>query len=480
MIRDTRPGFAKHPRTMNKHLSLAGLALALAPLTLRAADACCPDGGMFDKPAAGHAHAHGEGGNPRVVVTPEQVANLGLKIERIDSAKIARTAFALGDIVADPRGESAVASRIAGRVVELRVALGDRVKKGDTLAVLEARQPGGDPARVPVLALADGTVTAALTRLGEPVSPDTPLLRLADLTRLVAEVRIPQRFAADLAPGKTRLRMTPEGAAEREVLLDAFTPEADPVSGTLRGRVFLDNRDGSLSPGRRAGFRIVLSEKEYPQTVARGAVQGERGDLFVFVQETPGIYEKHPVVVIDGDENRVALSGPDAGELAVIHGGDSLRYADNGNLPLKAALDLAHGHAHGPNGEEPGAAKSDDHAGHDHKEGDGHDHESGSGHDHDEDAGHDRGAPEKPAAAPAPKSSGGKTALQAAMDAAHGHAHGPKGEEIAKGVGASSPGFFSGDSGAVFFGALAAGEAVLLSLALIALRRKQSKEASDA
>lgn len=475
--------------------------LALAPL-VHAGDACCPDDGKFDaKPEAAHAeagHHHHEGENPRVTLKPNQVANLGLKTEKIGPAKIARTAFALGDIDADPRGESSAASRIAGRVISLKVALGDTVKKGDTLAVIESRQPGGEPAKVAITALAAGTVTEVLTRLGEPVSPDAPLLRLADHTRLVAEARIPQRHAAELKPGVTRVRFTPEGGETREVTLDSLAPKADPVSGTVTARFLIDNADGALTPGRRAEFRVILSEKEFPVTVPREAVQGEKGDLFVFVEETPGVYEKHPVLLGEGDERTVAVTGPEAGEKVVSHGGYSLRYADASNVSLREAMDAAHGHKHGPNGEEPEGEDHDhDHEGHAHDHAapgnagvqpspaPAHDHDHAhddhdeDGHDDHDHADHDHAAHEKDSA-PA-KPGAGKTALQAELDAAHGHSHGANGEEPDAHASAKyAPSLLSGDSGNVFFATLAAGEAILLALALIALRRKEKKEASDA
>lgn len=451
----------------------------------------------------GHDH---EAENPHIALKPGQVANLALKTEPIAPAKITRSVFALGEIASDPRGESAAASRIPGRVVELKVALGDRVKAGDTLAVVESRQSGGDPARIAVTALADGTVDEVLTRLGDPVSPDTPLLRLADHTRLVAIARIPQAAAAGLRTGATLARITPEGAGERTLTLDSLTPHADATTGTVTARFLIANGDGALSPGRRAEFRVILSEKEFPLTVPRESVQGEHGDLFVFIENSSGVYEKHPVIVGEGDESRVAVTGPEAGEKVVTRGAASLRYADASAGSLKAALDAAHGHTHGPNGEEPGEAPhnhaahdntatggththadgtvhSDDHDEHDHADMDENDSEDvalekalkhAASRDH---AGHTHGAPKTATASGV----SGKTALRAELDAAHGHSHGPNGEEPGEHAApASKPGFFSGDSGAVFFGTLAAGEAVLLGLALTALRRKEKKERTDA
>lgn len=410
------------------------------------------------KQEATHAHEdeHQHADGPLVALSEIRRQNLALRTETPAPAKIAATVFALGELTVAPASESAASTRVAGRVLELRVTLGDAVKKGDTLAVIESRQPGGDPVRVPVLALADGTVDRMLTRLGDPVSPDSPLMLLSDHRRMIAQARVPQRHMSRMRRDVTRVRVSPEGGSPLELRwTGAYLPRADADSGVATALFDIDNGDLRLKPGQRAQFRVILSEKEHPVTLPREAVQGENGDFFVFTEEKPGVYRKNPVVVVDGDELRTAVSGLDEDEKVVVHGAASLRYADAASPSLKAAMEAAHGHAHGPNGEEPGEegdspAKKETHA-----EGDGHD-------DHDE----------APAAPP------GNSALQAQLDAAHGHAHGPGGEEPAARSGAGS--FFSGESGAVLFGTLAAGEAVLLAIALGLLRRKNAKENPDA
>lgn len=462
-------------------------ALAFAPLVLVAHPGHDDDHDDHDhdhapaaatapaKAPAAHVHTHAEAPNPRVALSPLRRANLRLETAPVAAGTIRKTAFALGVLVADPAGISAASVRIPGRVLEMRVALGDTVKKGDTLAVIEARAVGAD--RVPVVALADGTVDEVLAHVGDPVSADTPLLRLSDHKKLIAEARVPQSVVAKLVARKTRASFTPEGGVERELTLDSLAPVADAQAGVVIARFRPDNADGSLAAGRRAAFRLILEEKDYPVTVPGDAVQGDGGDLYVFVEEKTGIYEKHPVIVIDRDDRRVAVTGPDAGERVVSQGAYSLRYADTGNLSLREAMDIAHGHKHGPNGEEPGevkgAAHTHDHDDHDHDHDD-HDHDHDD-HDHD----HDHGTT-KPAAA-GEKKPGENAALVAAMDAAHGHKHGPNGEEPGEehDKGSNTPGLFTGDSGALFFGTIAAGEAVLLALAVNALRRRK-KDAADA
>jgi biotin carboxyl carrier protein len=70
-------------------------------------------------------------------------------------------------------GPGAVPAPITGRVVEVRVKVGDRVERGMAVAVLEAMK-----ARVEVKASRSGVVREVLVREGEVVKQGQPLLVL--------------------------------------------------------------------------------------------------------------------------------------------------------------------------------------------------------------------------------------------------------------------------------------------------------------
>ena len=58
-------------------------------------------------------------------------------------------------------------------VVEIKVAVGDRVSRGDVLIALEAMKM-----ELPVKAPRDGTIKSIACRTGELVQPGVPLLQL--------------------------------------------------------------------------------------------------------------------------------------------------------------------------------------------------------------------------------------------------------------------------------------------------------------
>src|SRR5436190_19162517 len=92
----------------------------------------------------------------RSAVSPEEAANTvildetgekNLKIETVEAEEtdFEETIFALGRIEAIPEKRAVVASRIPGRVMEIKTVLGTMVQANTDVARLESRQPGDPP-----------------------------------------------------------------------------------------------------------------------------------------------------------------------------------------------------------------------------------------------------------------------------------------------------------------------------------------------
>jgi hypothetical protein len=237
-------------------------------------------------------------------------------------------------------------------------------KAGDGCCEDEGHSHGDDITLSPALVTKFGIATE---KLGPGKIARTTLLTgtlakdesLAKSPALVVEAKISERAAAKLKAGESRLRVAPPGGQSDIATFHSVVPVSGASKGVTTVRFIMENKGGVIEAGSRAEFRLVTSEKEFALTVPRDAIQGAKGKTFVYVEEKPGVYERHPVVVTDSDELRAAITGPDAGEAIVTKG-----------AAVNSALDAAHGHKHGPNGEEPGH----DHAAHDHADHAGHTH----------------------------------------------------------------------------------------------------------
>ena len=72
-----------------------------------------------------------------------------------------------------PRGVGDVTSPVSGKVTEIRVNVGDEVKEGDVLLIVEAMKMANE-----VHSPVSGTVEEILVRVGEHVNPDEVLIRI--------------------------------------------------------------------------------------------------------------------------------------------------------------------------------------------------------------------------------------------------------------------------------------------------------------
>lgn len=330
----------------------------------------------------GHAEAQ-EAGSDRakntVILDKVAVENLGLVSELVEESDFETTVFAIGRVEEIPSQRSVVSSRIAGRVVQLGVHVGDTVKAGQMVARVESRQPGDPPPTIELTALQDGLVVESHVRLGEPVEPDKDLLDIANRSQLWAVAKIPEPSATEIGLGtKARLRIPALGSETIEATLERFAVDADRVAGTVEGIFVLNNPEGKIQPGMRVEFSLITASREGVMSVPRIAVQGSPTNRVVFVEDfdLPNAFVRSPVVLGEQNEDSVeVISGLFPGDEVVTTGSYALSFAGSGSgISLKEALDAAHGHEHAEDGSELTDAdkakqgeSSDDHD-HDHDE----------------------------------------------------------------------------------------------------------------
>ena len=292
-----------------------------------------------------------------IILDEAGVKNLKIKTEMVEERDFETTFFAVGRIEELPKSRAVLSSRIAGRIVDLKAFLGDKVKKGEVLAKLESRQPGSPPPVIELLSLIDGVVVESHARLGEPVEPNQSVLDISDRSRMWAVAKIPEN-EADLIGLGTEARIHIPSLGDELIVAEfaKYGVEADREAGTVDGIFILDNPEGRLQPGMRAEFSIVTDKREFVMAVPREAVQGDPAKRVVVVEDfdMPNAYVKVPIVLGEkNDRYYEVVKGLFSGDEVVTHGSYSLSFSSGGGGPsLKEALDAAHGHEHAEDGSE--------------------------------------------------------------------------------------------------------------------------------
>ena len=294
---------------------------------------------------AGHDDASGTDGatgTGPVAITAEARQNLGLQTVEAESQTLEKTLAVLGQIQIIPDHAAAVSSRIAGRVTQLPVNEGQRVKKGPMVAEVESFQVGNPPPRAQYTSPLDGIVLTREVLVGANADPNAKLLTVADLSEVYAEARVFEGQVAQVQPGqKVRVRSEGRPGEVFEGTIERLSGALDPETRTLKVWARIANPEFKLRPNMQATATIVTAQADSVTAVPKAAVLGEGGNLFVFVErpsehaesgkETPAAamstYERRAVVTgVEDDRFIEIIEGVLPGDKVVTVGGYQLQY----------------------------------------------------------------------------------------------------------------------------------------------------------
>src|SRR3990172_8509459 len=134
--------------------------------------------------------------------------SIGLKVVEADIRQVEEVLLINGIVKPEPNRVAEVSTRAEGRIEELYVNLGDRVKKGQRLASILPRQIGNPPPLVSITAPLSGIVVERNVVLHSTVEPNKTLFRIADLSKVIVEGDV---FESDVSKVKlgqdTRIKL---------------------------------------------------------------------------------------------------------------------------------------------------------------------------------------------------------------------------------------------------------------------------------
>lgn len=349
---------------------------------------------------AAAAEAEHEEGEPGVVVMEAgAIQATGIVVQSVSAGGFAGEILTQGTVAATPGGEAVLTARAAGAVTRIYKRLGDPVRAGEALAVVESREAAqiaadrsvtaaratlaqttlarerrlfeqrvsarqdyeqaqaeaaaanaearraqvaagaanvtADGRGVIVASPISGRITASTANLGAFVQPETELFRIADPKLIQVEASIAGMDAPRIKPGDRAVIETADGRAI-EGKVRSITPGLN--AETRAATAVLDVSPDGLQPGQSVRARIIpgVASGSKAIVVPDEAVQSVEGHDVVFVRTAAG-FEARPVTVGQRSAGRAEIvSGLAAGQVIA---------ARNAFL-LKAELGKGEGEGH--------------------------------------------------------------------------------------------------------------------------------------
>ena len=208
-----------------------------------------------------------------------------------------------------------VSARYPGSVRELRAGVGDRVRAGQVLAVLDSNLSlSSYSVSTPI----DGVVLARNAALGGVASEGDTLFEVADLSALWVDLHIFGADAQHIGPGAAVTVTRLGDGRSAETTLERILPGTATASQSAVARASLRNDDGMWRPGAAVRARVTVAEKPVPVAVPLAALQTFRDWDVVFVR-VGDTYEVRPVELGQRDAMQVEiLSGIRPGDQVVV------------------------------------------------------------------------------------------------------------------------------------------------------------------
>ena len=372
-------------RLGDRRLLVGGAALALAAaaagLLVGRSTAPAP-ASQTAKEAGGEAEeSHGPEGF--VPMTTERMVASGITVEQVKPGSLASEIIGQGTITAPPEGQALVTARADGAITRIAKRLGDPVRAGETLALLESRDAAqfvadrnsaaakeraahalwqreqrlyreritSREALEATRATHDGTevelrraeaamnaagvvgqrylavrspingrITEVDTQLGAYVSAGAELFNVANPSRIQVEVAVPASDAQRVFPGDRAVVELPNGGTV-DALVRSATPSVNVQSRAATIVLQLNGAAGGLRQGQAVRARITpFGTKTNAIVLPEDAIQQVEGRDVVFVQVKGG-FQAVPVSTGSRGNGRVEiLDGVSAGQTVVIGG----------------------------------------------------------------------------------------------------------------------------------------------------------------
>jgi len=259
----------------------------------------------------------------RVELSPEAAKHAGLEVETAGPATLETRLRLNGLIVPNEDRLAHVLPRFAGIVKEVRKRIGDRVERGEVLAVVQSNQ---SLRPYEVVSEVAGTVIQKHVTPGEFVAEGDELFAVADLSTVWVDLNVYRQDFSRLAVGQPVLLDAGEGAPTVEGRISYISPFGAPNTQTMLARVVLPNPVGAWRPGLFVTGEVTVNQAQAPLAVRADALQSLRDWTVVFVEDG-NIFEARPIEVGRRDDQWVeVLSGLSPGQ----------RYVAKGSFVLKA------------------------------------------------------------------------------------------------------------------------------------------------
>ena len=186
--------------------------------------------------------------------------------------------------------EAVIYPRVSGKLLKNILREGDKVKKGQTISLIERDEVGAKYEPVVVPSTINGVVGRIYLDPGANVITSTPVALVVNQDTIRIAVDIPERYIGELSKGQTAWLMVEALPDQKfEAVLDLISPVVDSLSRSVAVEFKADNKEGKLRSGMFAKLDISLAEQKKALSLSKkNILENEDGSYYVLVASADG------------------------------------------------------------------------------------------------------------------------------------------------------------------------------------------------
>lgn len=250
---------------------------------------------------------------------------IAVRAYAISAGSISNYTKIQGDVVAN--SEIKIYPKMEGKILERKVAIGDRVEVGDTIAFVDPSEIGKKYMPNPVESTVSGTVLSIPVHEGDTVTTTTVVATVGDISQVKIETYVPEIYISSLKIG-----------ANAEITFDAIpgtvfaakiseiNPVVDSESRTIKINLRLNRADSRVLAGMSASVKLVVEHRDGVILAPRDAVtEAGDGGSYVFVIKDDNTVERRTVTLgMEAESYFEIKKGLSVGEKVVTDGKNSV------------------------------------------------------------------------------------------------------------------------------------------------------------
>ena len=279
---------------------------------------------------------HGDEPEALIRLSKDQMREFGIKLQKAEKGAISKNVIFPGEVQIHLDYLAHVKPRYSGVVKRIYKHIGDKVKKGDTLAIVESNE---NLSRYEIKSPMTGTIIQKHFTLGESVEESSNAFAIVNLNKVWVMFSASEDYLGKVKEGQFASVLIDDQNIKKRVPVSYISDVLDMTTRTSTGRLELSNKSRELKPGMYVDVAVELGKTMGDIVIPKTALQKHDGKTVVFVQKRGG-FQAHPVTLGEEDsDNIIVLDGIEHGETIVAQG----------SFTLKAELEkgsFGHGHAH--------------------------------------------------------------------------------------------------------------------------------------